>query len=126
LRNNFNYLQERIAEAEIKYKSAQSNLAAFKDRNIGSIFQSSQVSEQVLNNEVSSTFAIYNQLKGQIEQAKLELKKETPLFSVLEPISISDAPSDPKLYELILIYIGVGILAYMFVLLSLIIKPFLK
>lgn len=126
LRNNFNYLQERIAESEIKYKSAQSNLAAFKDRNIGSIFQSSQVSEQVLNNEVSSTFAIYNQLKGQIEQAKLELKKETPLFSVLEPISISDIPSDPKLNELILIYIGAGILAYLCMIISLIIKPFLK
>ncbi len=125
LRNNFNYLQERIAESEIKYKVAQSNLASYKDRNIGSIFQSSQVSEQVLNNEVSSTFAIYNQLRGQIEQAKLELTKETPLFSVLEPISISDAPSDPKLNELILIYIGVGILSYFFVILSLIIKPFL-
>lgn len=126
LRNNFNYLQERIAESEIKYKSAQSNLATFKDRNIGSIFQSSQVSEQVLNNEVSSTFAIYNQLKGQIEQAKLELKKETPLFSVLEPISISDVPAEPKLSELLIIYIGIGIFLYLVVLITLIIKPFIN
>lgn len=126
LRNNFNYLQERIAESEIKYKSAQSNLAAFKDRNIGSIFQSSQVSEQVLNNEVSSSFTIYNQLKGQLEQAKLELKKETPLFSVLEPISISETPSDPSLVDLIIFYTSFAFLTYLVILISLIVKPFIN
>lgn len=126
LRNNLNYLQERLYESEIKYKNAQSNLSSFKDRNIGSIFQSSIASEQVLSNDVTSTFAIYNQLKGQIEQANLELKKETPLFAVLEPITVPSAPSNPIVINLFVYYFGLAMGLYFLIVIYFIVNPFIK
>jgi uncharacterized protein involved in exopolysaccharide biosynthesis len=44
----------------------------------------------VLQNNFVLYSAIYNQLSSQLEQAKIQLKKDSPLFTVVEPIYIPD------------------------------------
>jgi hypothetical protein len=114
LRNNISYLEDRYAESELKYKNALQKSASNKDNSFGIIFQSSQTREQLLSNEVSIAFNIYNQFAVQLEQAKIELKKETPLFSILEPITVTWEKSSPKIKSIILknilIYIIISIL----------------
>jgi hypothetical protein len=105
--SQISYLQERVIESEERYKIAQKRFAGYKDNSLGIIIQSAQTNEQVLNNELSVAFNIYNQFSVQLEQAKIELKKETPYFSILEPISIPVISSEPQFATLLLKYLSV-------------------
>lgn len=104
-RDNINYLQSRFDESELKYKQSQQKLANFKDNSLGLIFQSVQAREQVYSNELTVNFNIYNQFVMQLEQAKIDLKKETPLFSVIEPITIPSSSSEPLFLKLFIKYL---------------------
>jgi hypothetical protein len=105
---NLSFLEARTAEAEVKYKEAQQRLAGFKDNNYHVIYQSIQAREQQLQNEFTLAFSVYNQFVTQLEQARIQLKKETPLFTVVEPVYIPEAVStDPN--KEIISYASTGI-----------------
>lgn len=87
---NVRFLEARTAEAEQKYRQSQLRVASFKDNNYNVIFESIQSKEKQLENEFVLYSGIYNQLVGQLEQAKIQLKKDTPLFSVVEPVYIPE------------------------------------
>lgn len=123
IQTNLIYLEKRYAESEIKYKNAQQNLASFKDRNLGLIFQTTQTTEQTLNNELNVAFNIFNQFSVQLEQARFDLKKETPIFTILEPITITDNPTEPQFISLLLKYILGGIVIFAIFLIFQLLKP---
>jgi uncharacterized protein involved in exopolysaccharide biosynthesis len=83
----------------------QQSLAGLKDNSLGVIFQSAQTRQQVLENELTIAFNVYNQFAVQLEAAKIELKKETPLFRVLEPISLPSPQVEPSFSSTIIKYI---------------------
>jgi hypothetical protein len=87
---NVNFLEERTKEAEVNYKVSQKRVANFKDNNYNVVFQGVQTQESVLQNNFVLYSSIYNQLASQLEQAKIQLKKDSPLFTVVEPIYIPD------------------------------------
>jgi uncharacterized protein involved in exopolysaccharide biosynthesis len=110
---DFNFLEQRTREAEERYKIAQYNLANFKDSNYNVVFESYKIKGMQLENEFALSFSLYNQFISQLEQAKIQLKKETPLFTMVEPVYIPDAQStDPMKSALSFISFGiiVGIL----------------
>lgn len=87
---NVEFLEARTKEAEAKYKESQQKVANFKDNNYNVVFQSVQSRESVLQNEFLLYSGIYNQLVSQLEQAKIQLKKDSPLFTVVEPVYIPE------------------------------------
>lgn len=87
---NVRFLEARTAEAEQKYRQSQLRVASFKDNNYNVVFESVQSKEKQLENEFVLYSGIYNQLVGQLEQARIQLKKDTPLFSVVEPVYIPE------------------------------------
>jgi len=106
---NLRFLEKSTAESEIKYKQAQQRLAGFKDNNYNVIFESVQSKEQQLQNEFALAFSIYNQFISQLEQARIQLKRDTPLFTMVEPVYIPEAVSaDPN--KAIFSYVSTGIL----------------
>ena len=107
--DNINFIQKRLDEAKFKYELSQKNLANYKDNSLGMIFQSSQIKEQILSNEMSVAFNIYNQLSVQLEQSKLELKKESPVFSFLEPIKIPEASTSGNYFKKLILFLLIGI-----------------
>jgi hypothetical protein len=112
------FLEKRVADSEDRYKKAQQNFAGYKDNTLGIILQSAQTREQILNNELTIAFNIYNQFTVQLEQAKVDLKKETPYFSILEPISIPGSQLEPSfpsfLIKYLVIFIGVTFLIVLY------------
>jgi hypothetical protein len=85
---NLKFLEARTAESYQKYITTKQNVASFKDNNFHVVFQSVQSKELELQNEYTLAFSLYNQFVSQLEQARIELKKETPLFTVVEPVYI--------------------------------------
>jgi uncharacterized protein involved in exopolysaccharide biosynthesis len=104
------FLEKRVIDSEERYKKAQQNFAGYKDNTLGIFLQSAQTREQILNNELSIAFNIYNQFAIQLEQAKVELNKETPYFSILEPITIPGSPSDPNLINCIIKHLAIFVI----------------
>jgi uncharacterized protein involved in exopolysaccharide biosynthesis len=119
--DNIKYLEERLGESEEEYKNALMKFASYKDQSYGVIFQSSQTKEQFYSNEISLKFNLYNQFKTQLEQAKIDLKKEAPLFTVLDPISI---PTESSNQNYLLYSIKYFALALVFSLILLLYKLF--
>jgi uncharacterized protein involved in exopolysaccharide biosynthesis len=104
-RTSIDFLQRRFAESKGAYMAEQQRLAGLKDNSLGVIFQSVQTRQQVLENELTIAFNVYNQFAVQLEAAKIELKKETPLFRVLEPISLPSPQVEPSFSSTIIKYI---------------------
>lgn len=88
--DNVRFLEARATEAEQKYRQSQLRVASFKDNNYNVVYESVQSKEKQLENEFVLYSTIYNQLVSQLEQAKIQLKKDTPLFSVVEPVYIPE------------------------------------
>lgn len=107
--NQIEFLEKRVSDSEDRYKKAQQNFAGYKDITLGIILQSAQTREQILNNELTIAFNIYNQFAIQLEQAKVDLKKETPYFSILEPISIPGSQIEPSFFSLLMKYLAIFI-----------------
>jgi hypothetical protein len=114
-RDNLRFLEQRKEEAESKYKQVQMNVAGFKDNSLGLIFQSVQTKETVLQNDLNLAFTIYNQLAGQLEQAKIDLKKESPIFSSLNPIEIPNTRAEPITWKILFKYLSIGIVVCLIV-----------
>ena len=114
---SIDFLQRRFAESKGVYMAEQQSLAGLKDNSLGVIFESAQTRQQVLENELIIAFNVYNQFAVQLEAAKIELKKETPLFRVLEPISLPSPQVEPSfsskinkyiLFAIVLSFLMVG------------------
>ena len=99
------FLERSFAESKYNYLSKQQRLAGLKDNSLGVIFESAQTRQQVLAHELTIAFNVYNQHAIQLEAAKVELRKETPLFTVLEPIRLPSPQVEPVLFKIIMKYL---------------------
>lgn len=90
--DNVRFLERRVAEAEQKYTSSQLNLASFQDNNQDLIYESLKSRTEKLKNDFTLYSTVYNQLISQLEQARIQLKKDMPIFTVVEPIYLPEAP----------------------------------
>ncbi|VXD19081.1 Wzz/FepE/Etk N-terminal domain-containing protein [Marinoscillum sp. 108] len=112
---NLEFIRERYAEAEKEYEAKQKQLARFTDRNKNITSSLVQIEYQRLQNEMNITFEVYKGLATQLEQAKIKVKEETPVFTILEPVKVPVGNSSPK-RGLILIGMSLfgGIIAIIF------------
>jgi hypothetical protein len=107
--DNLNFLEARTNEAEAAYKGNQQKVAGFQDNNYGVVYKSIQSREQLLQNEFTLAFGLYNSLATQLQQARIQLKKDTPIFSLLEPVYVPGGPSEPVASKIIITYVFIGI-----------------
>jgi len=87
-RQNLQFVQEQVQEAKKRFEEAQSRLAEFRDSNQNLATAKAQSREQELQSQYDLTFNLYNSLSQRQEQAKLDLQEETPVLSVLQPVSV--------------------------------------
>ncbi|WP_339813398.1 Wzz/FepE/Etk N-terminal domain-containing protein [uncultured Imperialibacter sp.] len=109
-RQNLEFVEERAKEAEDKFKSAQLRLASFRDSNQGMVTQTARTKEEQLQAEYSLAFSIYSKLAQELEQKKIQLKDESPIFTEFQPVSVPFKNSDPNVAKILTIYIALGIL----------------
>jgi hypothetical protein len=104
-RSNIAFLEDRFRESKGIYTSKQQRLAGVRDNSLGVIFQSALTRQEIMANELTIAFNIYNQFAVQLEAARIDLKKETPLFTVVEPISLPSPQVEPLLAKTLFKYI---------------------
>lgn len=108
-RQNLEFITERTKEAEEKFEKAQLRLAAFRDANQGIVTQTARTKEERLQADFSLASSIYNGLAQQLEQTKIQLKKDTPLFTEFEPVSVPLSKSEPSVPRILILYTFLGV-----------------
>lgn len=98
------YLEKNYSLKKNELKLIEKKLAEFKDKN-QSISSSTYNIELVsLESEYNLIKAVYSQIASQLEDAKLELNKNTPTFTIIDPVRIPNSKSYPNRTQLVLIY----------------------
>ncbi|MDP4189101.1 MAG: GNVR domain-containing protein, partial [Bacteroidota bacterium] len=113
---DYDFIKARQEEAERKYLSLQNRSAGFQDANRDVISAAVLSTGTKITNEYNLAFNLYNTLSQQLEQARLKVQQETPVFKVLNPAEVPLKKSKPK-RSLILaamiflgLFVGVGII----------------
>lgn len=108
--DKLNFIEERYQEKKKEFEQAQEKLARYRDQNRNMSSALAQTEAERLQGEFSIAMNVYNELAKQLEQAKIQVKEETPVFSVLEPAVVPNQKSKPKRMMIISALIFVGIL----------------
>ena len=109
-RQELEYIDERFKEAEKDYFNKRAALANYKDRNVNVISNLAQNRLEQLQTEYSLSSNIYSQLAGEFETAKLNVKKDTPVFTIIKPATIPIEPSSPNKLLVLVQFILIGFL----------------
>ena len=102
------FVQNQYDEKKERYNASQRRLARFRDRNMNIISETALIEQQQLEAENQLAFGLYQSLAQQLEQAKIKVQEETPVFKVLEPIQVPSSKSKPNRELIIILSIFVG------------------
>lgn len=108
-KSNLSFLEEQYEQAQSKYFRTQQRLAQFRDRNSNIVSARAQTELERLESENQLTYQVYQGLAQQLEQARITVQEETPIFKVLEPIQVPLSTSSPNRELIIFIFAFLGI-----------------
>lgn len=93
---NLDFIEERLADAQSEYERKQELVAKFTDRNRNITNSLIQTEYERLQNELNIAFEVYKGLASQREQARIKVKEETPVFTILEPVRVPEDKNKPR------------------------------
>lgn len=102
------FIEERFAEKKAEFYKAQRNLAYFHDNNKYLAEAGASVGEERLKSEYTIAMSVYNELAKQLEQAKIQVKEDTPAFSVIQPAKVPNKPIKPKKVMILTVWLFLG------------------
>ena len=92
------------------FDEIQSKLAYFTDSNLNSVNSFVINEKNKLEAEFEIINAVVTELSKQVEQAKLQVKKDTPVFSTIKEATISNLRSSPKRKQTVIIFSLIGLI----------------
>jgi len=105
------FIQQRYDEAKKTYQSAQQQLASFRDRNKNMSTAIAKTEEERLTGEYTLVTGVYSELAKKLEQAKITVKEETPVFTIIKPVSVPIEKSTPDRPMILAIAAFIGLIA---------------
>lgn len=106
---NLEFIQEQFEEAKQTYLMRQDSLAEFQDQNLNPNLQSLAIVGQRLQSEYDLAYSLYNTLARRLQEAKIQVQEETPVFRVHEPAIIPSNPAEPDAFRIFAGAIFVGL-----------------
>jgi len=65
--------------------------------------------QERLTAEYTLVFGIYSELAKKLEQAKIEIKEETPVFTIIKPVSVPTEKSKPNRPYILGVFVFIGL-----------------
>lgn len=103
------FIQAQYDDKKVRYGAIQRRLARFRDRNMNIISETALIEQEQLEAENQLALGLYESLAQQLEQAKIKVQEETPVFKVLEPIQVPLSPSSPNRELILILSLFVGL-----------------
>lgn len=102
------FIEDRFQEKKKEFEKIQVQVARFQDQNKNVSSAVAHTEEVRLQSEYSITMNVYNELAKQLEQAKIQVKEETPVFSILQPAMVPTEKAKPNKPMILLIWLFLG------------------
>ena len=96
------YVQARYNEIKAETESYQAILATLTDRSQQMPSARSRMELERVRTKYSVASSIYSEMAKQLEQSKMQVKRETPMFSILQPVTVPRQPSNSRAKKLII------------------------
>lgn len=109
-RRKLEFLKDQLLQKRGEYDEAHKQLANFKDSNIGAMNNVASIELRKLENHYDLAFSLYTQLREQVEQAKIAVEDNTPVFQIIEPVKRPLLRSKPKKLLILLSSMALGIM----------------
>ncbi|WP_080059059.1 lipopolysaccharide biosynthesis protein [Spirosoma aerolatum] len=95
-RQQLKFLKNQVNDARKRYEASELQLSAYRDRNRNLFLNTAKIEEQRLQADYILAQSVYGDLSKQLEQARIKVEEEAPVFQVLEPSRIPLKKSGPK------------------------------
>lgn len=109
-REQYSFVSAQYSQKKTTYDSVQKILAAFLDRNRILSTALSQVERDRLARERDLAYEVLQQVSRDLEQARLKLSIDTPVFGVIEDVSVPPHRSSPNRTQMAAISAVLGLL----------------
>ena len=94
------YVQARYDEIKAETESYQSALATIKDRSQEMLTTKSRIEMERIQTKYNIASAIYQEMAKQLEQSKMQVKKDTPMFTIIQPVTVPTQPANSRMKSL--------------------------
>ncbi|MBB6005142.1 GNVR domain-containing protein [Arcicella rosea] len=93
---DIDFLSSRINEAQKNYDKALFAYSHYQDMNRNLFLNIAKDEGKKLQHEVELAYNLYTQLATELEETKIRIHRETPVFKVLEPAQVPVKKSSPS------------------------------
>lgn len=105
---NLHFIEGRYNEIKAEFEKAQVSLALVNDRNKNFTSGLPQIETDRVQSRYTISFSVFQELAKQLEQAKIQVKKETPIFTIIEPVAVPTEKSKPKRSMILFVWVFLG------------------
>lgn len=102
------FIEERYIDNKAEFEAAQAALANFHDKNKNITSARARTREERLQSDYQLAFEVYSQLAQQMEQARIQVKEDTPVFSIIKPVTVPLINSKPNRPMILMIWAFLG------------------
>ena len=96
------YVQARYDEIKAETETLQGQLATVRDRSQDMTTTRARIEQERLQTKYNVSSAIYQEMAKQLEQAKMQVKRDTPTLTVIQPVTVPRQPSNSRAKTLII------------------------
>jgi hypothetical protein len=104
------FIEARYWEKKRVYESIQSKLAGYQDRNLNMFTAAANTGQERLQNEYNIAYSVYSELAKQLEQAKIQVKNDAPVFAIIKPVVVPLKKTKPQRFTILFVWMFVGVL----------------
>ena len=99
--DNLNYVQARYDEIKAETEAYQATLATLRDRSKDMPTTRAKMELERVQTKYNISSAVYSEMAKQLEQAKMQVKRDTPMLTVIQPVTVPRKPSNSRAKTLI-------------------------
>lgn len=94
--DNLKYVEARYYEVKKETETLQAQLAAIRDRSQNMPTTRARIEQERLQTKYGVSSAIYSEMAKQLEQAKMQVKRDTPMLTIIQPVTVPRQPSNSR------------------------------
>jgi len=108
-RQNLAFLTQKFAQVEAELRQAENELARFLDANRNPQTAQLRAEMERLQRQVSFKEQLYREIQLQKTQAEIQVQKEAPVLSIVQPPVPPDQPSGTSRKLIVLLFLFLGV-----------------
>ena len=110
VKERLEFSKEQYELKQGEFDILQKKLAGFKDSNKSISTARFMAELQKLESEYQLQQSILINLASEYNNNKIKLNKDTPIFSVIDEVSVPNSKSEPKIGQLVIFYVFLGLI----------------